>query len=136
MASSQTCKGCRSANRSQVLVNDLGPISNGKHRRWARAFLRSLKHTLFRLCRCHTFGFEATTYHLSLKKHCSRRATNEHKAAECCIQEKATVPKGKRAFKYGLEVPKNWKDILCIYDTAGNQNWQDTVEKEVVALVL
>jgi len=118
-----------------VLTNDLGPISNGKHRRWARAFLRSLKRTLRRLRRCHTFGFEASTYHPSPKKRRSRRATTEHKAAERA-QEKATEPKGKRIFKYGLEVPKNWKDILRIDEAAGNRNWQDAVEKEVAALVM
>ena len=33
------------------LTHDLGPISNSKHRRWARSFLRSLWHTIHRMQR-------------------------------------------------------------------------------------
>jgi len=118
-----------------VLTNDLGPISNGKHRRWARSFLRSLKRTLRRLRRCHMFGFDATTYHPTPKKRRSRRATQLQRDEER-KQEKTTEPKCKRTFKYGLEVPKNWKDILRIDAAAGNRTWQDAVEKEVAALVM
>ncbi len=45
-------------------------------------------------------------------------------------------PKGKRTFKHGLEVPKNWKDIKRIDDSAGNTRWQNAVEKEVAALIM
>ena len=119
-----------------VIANDLGPISNGKHRRWARAFLRSLKRTLRRLRRCHTIGsYEASTYHPSPKNRRSCRANKEQQAAER-VQEKAREPKGKRSFKYGFEEPKNWKDILRIDEAAGNRNWQLAVEKEVAALIM
>ena len=40
-----------------VLQNDLGRISNGKHRRWARAFLRSLKRTIRRMKRVAFINF-------------------------------------------------------------------------------
>jgi len=75
------------------------------------------------------------TYHPSPKKHSSHRANKEHKAADH-VEEKATAPKGRHTFKYGLEVPKNWKDILRIDDAAGNRNWQDAVEKGVAVLVM
>jgi len=45
-----------------ILINDLGPISNGQHRHWAGAFLRSLRRKLRRLRRSSVLGFEATTF--------------------------------------------------------------------------
>ena len=60
------------------------------------------------------------------------------KKARFAQAEKPTPvpPKGKRTFKHGLEVPKNWKDIKRIDDSAGNTRWQDAVEKEVAALIM
>jgi len=40
-----------------ILINDLGPISNGQHHRWARAFLRSLRRMLRRLRHSSVLGF-------------------------------------------------------------------------------
>ena len=54
---------------SYVLSNDLGPISNGKHCRWARLFISSLKLTLRKLKRNSFEGFELTTFtHVPEKK--------------------------------------------------------------------
>ena len=55
------------------------------------------------------------------KRHCRRTQAKEaiHKP-----------PKGKRTFKYGLEVPKTWKDIIRIDSAAGNTRWQQAVEKK------
>ena len=39
------------------------------------------------------------------------------------------------AFKFGLEVPKSWKDILRIDDEAGNMNCKNFVAKEIAALI-
>ena len=44
--------------------------------------------------------------------------------------------KGKRNFKHGLKVPKNWKDIKRIDGSAGNTRLQNAVEKEVAALIM
>jgi len=53
------------------------------------------------------------------------------------MQEKVAEPKGKCTFKYGLEVPRNWKaDIMRLDEAAGNRKWQDVVEKRVAALVM
>jgi hypothetical protein len=41
----------------------------------------------------------------------------------------------KSNFKYGIEVPKNWKDIIHIDKQTGNTKWQDSVTKEVGALI-
>ena len=50
------------ATANYFLSNDLGYISNGIHRRWARMFLRSLKRTLRRLRRTDFYSFESTTF--------------------------------------------------------------------------
>ena len=41
----------------------------------------------------------------------------------------------KRTFKFGVEVPKKWKDIIIIDSASGNTLWQDAVKKEVAALI-
>ena len=116
-----------------VLTNDLGMFSNTKQRRWARAFLRSVKRTIRRLRRSHFFGFDATTHFPTPKKRRSRRANRENEQKE---EKKQQGPKRTGTFKYGLEVPKNWKDLLRIDEAAGNRKWQEAVEKEVAALVM
>ena len=60
-----------------VTQNDLCKVFNDKYRRWARAFLRSLKRNL-RLRRCSYLGFTATNFRLLNKKR-SRRGNNSGK---------------------------------------------------------
>ena len=101
-----------------VIINDMGKVSNGIHRRWARAFLRVLRRTIKRLRRIQSSGFESTIYDPLPKKAHSRRAKRARRAqAEAKIPD---PPKGKRNFKYGLEVPKNWMDIKRLDAAAGN----------------
>ena len=118
-----------------VMSNDLGKISNGQHRRWARAFLRSLKRTIRRMKRVAFQELTASSYDPNpSKKASSRRAKRQCRKA----QAKEAVlkpPKGKRTFKYGLEVPKSWKDIIRKDTAAENTRWQQAVEKEVGALI-
>ena len=45
-----------------IISNNLGPVSNGTHRCWARLFIRSLKLTLRRLKRTSFEGFESTKF--------------------------------------------------------------------------
>ena len=105
-----------------ILVNDLGKISNGIHRRWARAFLRSLKRTIRRMKRVAFQELEASSYDPNpSKKACSRRAKRHARKAHT-RDEIHKLPKGKRTFKYGLEVPKSWKDFIMIDAAAGNTN--------------
>ena len=90
---------------SYVTSNAICMVSNGIHRRWARAFLRVLRRTIKRLRRIQSSGFESTTYYPLPKKAHSRRAKRTRRAqAEAKTPD---PPKGKRNFKYGLEVPKN-----------------------------
>ena len=90
-----------------------------------------------RLRRTDFLGFTSTTYTTS-KKLNSRR----HKRARRVAAGDPPSPKTKkkrsgprREFKYGLELPRTWKDILRIDEHNGNRRWQDAVEKEVGALL-
>ena len=118
-----------------VLNNDLGNISNGIHRRWARTFLRALKRTIRRMKQVDFSFIESSTYDPVVSKKARRQQAKRARRAQA---EKPipVPPKGKRTFKHGLEVPKNWKDIKRIDDAAGNTRWQDAVEKEVAALIM
>jgi len=84
----------------------------------------------------HFFGFDATTHFPTPKKRRSRRATKADRENEQKEEKKQQGPKRTGTFKYGLEVPKNWKDLLRIDEAAGNRKWQEAVEKEVAALVM
>ena len=41
----------------------------------------------------------------------------------------------KRSFKFGLEIPRNWRDILRIDEAAGNTPWKDGAENKADALI-
>ena len=73
---------------------------------------------------------EATTYNLV-----PSRKGNRQQAKRACraYAEKPPLdpPKGKKTFKHGLGVCKNWKDIIMIDTAASNTRWQDSVTKEV-----
>ena len=43
------------------ISNDLDVIANGKHGRWARLFLRTLKRTIRRMKHCNIQGFTSST---------------------------------------------------------------------------
>ena len=118
-----------------VINNDLGKISNGIHRRWARTFLRALKRTIRRMKKVDFNYIESSTYDPVVSKKARRHVVKRARRAQAG-KPIPVPPKGKRTFKHGLEVPKNWKDIKRIDDAAGNTRWQDAVEKEVAALIM
>ena len=51
------------------------------------------------------------------------------------VSHVTTTDNIKKSFKFGFEVPKNWKDILCIDEATRNSMWQDSIEKEVSTLI-
>ncbi len=104
-----------------IINNDLGEKCNNIHNRWARLFLRSLQRTLRRLCQSDILGFEATTFNPvpSIKKQCSRRYAKAAKTTKEAGNA-ASGQRRKRAFKFGIEVPKTWADILRLDAAAGN----------------
>ena len=120
-----------------VLNTDLGPVETGKHRRWARAFLRSLKVTLRRMRRVCNRSFDSRTY-VPNPKRPTRGAHLNHKqkvAMRRAQKAKGKAKKTRNEFKYGIEVPRSWRDIIRIDTENGNTKWQDSVTKEVAALI-
>ena len=117
------------ATAEYIVCNDLGTISNMTHGRWARLFLRSLKRTVRRLRLSDFFGFEASTFNpnpTSKKRRSRRYAQNPEVPAGMSHK---TPTKRNKIFKFGLEVPKSWKDILRIDGESGNRHRQDAVAK-------
>ena len=120
-----------------VLTNDLGSVDNGIQRRWARSFMRALKTTLRRMRRTCNGTFSSRTFVPNPKRptrarHLSRRQKISMRRAE--IDKGRSKPRPCE-FKYGIEVPRNYKDILRIDKASGNTKWQDAVTKEVGALI-
>jgi len=119
-----------------VLTNDLGKILNSKDRRWARAFLRSVRRAIRHLRRSHFFGFDATTHFPTPKKRRSRQATKADRENEQKEEKQKQGTNRTGTFKYGLEVPKNWKDLLRIDEAAGNRKWQKAVGQSFACTIL
>ena len=121
------------------LTTDLGPVYNGKYGRWARAFSRALKRTMRRLRKSNCFGFESSTYNSAPTgrdlSQPIRRTRRERIALRRAEKQDLPNTKSKREFKYGIEVPRSWKDLIRLDTTANNRKWQDAVEKEVSALI-
>ena len=71
-------------------------------------------------------GFESATFDLCLKVRRSRRSrrySKDKKVHGQVLPKKPTLPKKVRPFKFGIEVPKTWKDVLRIDSDAGNRPW-------------
>ena len=119
-----------------VMATDLGKVSNGIWRRWARAFLRSIRLAIRRLRKTHIIGFESSTYETFPSELSVNRFKRSRRATTTASKKKTKKPRNQKVFKHGLEVPRNWNDILRIDAAAGNRHWQDAVEQEVAALIL
>ena len=48
---------------------------------------------------------------------------------------KTPDPKKRKIFKWVLEVPKNWKNILRIDKEVSNKEWQNAVSKDIDVLI-
>ena len=46
-----------------------------------------------------------------------------------CTSNEVPEPNKRRTFKFRLEVPNTWKDIIRIYSAAGKKNWLNVVAK-------
>ena len=69
-------------------------------------------------------GVEATTFnptHTSKKRRSCRYDQNN--GVPVGKSHKTPGPKKRRTFKFGLDVPKIWNDIIRKDDEAGNRNW-------------
>ena len=117
------------------MKHDIGKVSNGIHRCWARIFIRALKCTIRRIKKVDFSFIESTTYNPVVSKKASRQHVKQARLAQA-KKPIPVPPMKKKTFKHGLEVPKNWKDIKRIDYTAGNNRWQDAVEKEFASLIM
>ena len=95
-----------------VLSADLGKVSNGIHRRWARAFLRSMRRFVRRMKKVDYRGFVSSRHDpfpFSL-------SVNRFKRVRRATRKESKHPRSRKpkVYKYGLEVPRTWSDILRI----------------------
>ena len=121
-----------------VINNDFGNIHSSTQHRWARAMLRSVRQTIRRRRRVDDLfgGFSSQTFvptpaEPSRPKDVPPNVWKRIRRAE----KKAAKRKHKADFKYGIEIPRNWTDIVRIDLAAGNTLWADAVKKEVAALI-
>lgn len=112
--------------------------------RWTRQFKRALRRAWRRAIKSNVFRYYSGRHHGTNKKLRSRRL---RKAARAKFEDKDSdeakvwlqdqVIKGQRTkkFEYGIEVPRNWEDVIRIDTENGDRGWQKAVEKEIGALL-
>ena len=114
-----------------MIQNDLGERANSIHRRWARLFLRSIRHISRQMKKSNAFSFHASTYHPTNKKLRSRRTSKLRRAHNDGDTHDAKQHHINARFieriEYGNAVPRNWKDILRLDAMKSNHRWQDAV---------
>jgi hypothetical protein len=120
-----------------VLRTDLGRHLNTIHRRWARSFLRVVRRAMRRLFRVN-HGSIPCPPSVDMGHISSSRGIKRQRLLTIRRQKKKKPGRNNRqqgTFKYGLEVPRTWKDVLRIDKAAGNKKWQEAVMKEIAALI-
>ena len=131
-----------------LLDADLGDKAmNSRHKRWARKFLRDLKKTMRRMFRVDYDGYQITVHDSPEQTLQSRRSTmNANSSRAAASQKKRRQQSGKRKkpgknnrsmgnYKYGVRVPKNWKEARALDKANGDNKWKEAVEKEIAALI-
>ena len=121
-----------------VINNDFGDIHTSKQHRWARALLRSVRQTIRRRRRVDDLfgGFSSRTFVSTPDEPSRPKDMPTHVWKRIRRAEKsAAKTKHKAEFKYGIEIPRNWTDIVRIDLASGNTLWADAVKKEVAALI-
>lgn len=112
------------ATTTYILSNDLGRTSNEIYERWVQLFILVLKQrTLRYMRRTSLFGFQSATYVLSSKKKLRSWRYNPLLTAKVKLVKLPPASNERRIFKFGLEVPRKFSDILCIDDVVGNRVW-------------
>ena len=130
-----------------VMNTDLGTILNGKYRRWARKFLRSLRRAMRRFFKVNHGGFQSNTFDqradsvitpdsVRVRRRAARAA---HATAATKNSSKRKAPAGNNKqmghFKYGVEVPREWADVVRLDRASGSREWHFAVEKEMASLI-
>ena len=130
-----------------VMNTDLGTILNGKYRRWARTFLCSLQRAMRRFFKVNHGGFQSNTFDqradsvitpdsVRVRRRAARAA---HATAATKNSSKRKAPAGNNKqmghFKYGVEVPRKWADVVRLDRASGSREWHFAVEKEMASLI-
>ena len=63
------------------------------------------------------------------------KLSRKEKICMCQAEKKKGKPKPKTEFQYGFQIPKKWEDKIRIDTAAGYRLQQDSVSKEVGALL-
>ena len=61
--------------------------------------------------------------------------SSKQKICLCRAEKQKAKSKSKSEFQYGFEIPRKWDNIIRIDTAADNILWQDSVNKEVGALL-
>ena len=103
---------------------------------------RALRRVFKRCIKSNCFKFYSSSYHPTPKVLHSRRVRKARKAKfgeEGSSEAKAWPPTAQsrkaRKYEYGIEVPRNWGDVIRLDAKNGDRAWQDAVEKEIGALL-
>ena len=121
-----------------VINNNFGDVHSSKQHRWARALLRSVRQTIRRRRRVDDLfgGFSSRTFVCSPDEPSRPKDMPQREWKRIRRAEKVAAKKKRKAdFKYGIEIPHNWSDIVRIDQAAGNTLWAEAVKKEVAALI-
>ncbi|GFH59552.1 predicted protein [Chaetoceros tenuissimus] len=121
-------------------------IINGITGRWSRSFERNLNKAI---CRLFKVDFESHYGTVELTNYWYQRSLGSVTVRHAKVAGGKRVPHKKKrtkpgrnkhhlfekVFKYGHEVPKHYIDCLHIDEANDNTAWQDSIAKEVGALV-
>lgn len=107
--------------------SDLGnDPSTQKYARWARKFRRNLRRTLRRMS-----SVFKTTQPKPSPDVAPAEARKKKKKKKTKPGRNGRIPKTK----FGIEVPVDFEHCVELDEKNGNTNWQDTVKKEIAALI-
>ena len=141
------CDDCPKTVSDYIQDTDFkNKIVNGYTNRWSRRFERNLNKTIRRMFKV---DFESHYRTVELSEYWYQRSLGNVSVRHAKIAGGKRVPHKKRktkpgrnkrhlfekVFKYGHEVPKTYADCLRIDEANGNTAWQDSIAKEVGALV-
>lgn len=113
------------------------------YKRWARSHKRAVRRMFKRVIRSNVFQYYSGKHHGTNKKRRSKRIRRaarakfeDEQSEEALAWVEQTLNARKvRKFAYGLEVPRNWEDVLRIDLENGDTAWQDAIKKEIGALL-
>jgi len=129
-----------------ILATDFkNKIQTGILQRWARKFLRSVRKTMRRLFGVSYHGYTSSSrseeqqHPPNMRFTCAtRREELKNAYARRAAQKRKKPGRNNRhmgEFKYGVEVPQNYKDVARLDEAAGNRRWHEAIAKEVAALL-